>query len=274
MDKQFWLAIRENKYTLPDGHDLAVLTEELISYLPSTDPELRDHIGYAIFANWINTEAYAPELLRDYIRRLTANLQIGLGERDADAVFLRSFSILLLAEIICRDNQHPFLLRDEVTGIFQSILAYLAAERDPRGYVHQKGWAHALAHTADALTELAQSPHLDASALLSILEAILAKLRAATDWIYGHVEDDRLASAVVAALTRDLIPLECLKDWLNGTITNWKGAWKSEDSTRAYFNVRNLMRAVHLQVASATDLPHKEEIATLLLESINAMRPF
>lgn len=274
MDKQFWLAISENKYAFPAGHDLAALTDELFSYLPSTDPELRDKIGYEVFANWIETEPYSPELLRSYIKRLTANLQVGLGERDTDTVFLRAFSVLFLAEVIHRDNQQPYLEPHEVTAVLDQVLTFLAAERDPRGFVPVKGWAHSLAHTADMLMVLARSPHLDAPALLRILEAASAKMRAATDWVYVHGEDDRLARAVATAIGRNLLSIEQVQFWLAALTSDWKGAWTDEDGTRAYFNVRNLLRAVHIRVASAKDLPNKEELTSLLLESINTMRPF
>ena len=274
MDKPFWLAIRENKFAFPAGHDLAALTDELFSYLPSTDPELRDTIGYEVFANWIETEPYSPELLRGYIQRLTANLQTGLGERDTDTIFLRTFSILFLAEVMHRDNQQPYLQPHEVTGVLERVLAYLATERDPRGFVPVKGWAHALAHTADALTVLARSPHLDTVALMRILEAASAKMRSATNWVYTHGEDDRLARAIVTALGRDLIPLKQTQPWLAALTANWKDAWTDEERTRAYFNVRNLLRAIHIRVASAKELPHKNELTCLLLEFITTMRPF
>ena len=162
----------------------------------------------------------------------------------------------------------------EVTKALEYVLAYLAAENDLRGYVPVKGWAHATAHTADALMVLARSPHIDAAALLRILEVASAKMRAATGWVYVHGEDDRLARAVATALGRGLIRMEQVQAWLAASTADWKGAWTDEERTRAYFNVRNLLRAVHIRVLATKDLPHKDELAALLLESITAMRPF
>jgi len=274
MDKKFWLAIRENKFAFPTGNDLAALTDELFSYISDLDPELRDSIGYEIFSNWIETEPYSPELLRGYIQRLTANLQIGLGERDTDTVFQRSFSALFLAEVIHRDNKEAYLTLDEVTDVLNRVLDYLASERDPRGFVPVKGWAHALAHTADLLMVFARSPHVDGSDLLHILEAISAKMRVATDWVYVHGEDDRLARTIVTAFGRDLISVDQVIPWLATLTADWKTAWENEKETRAYFNTRNLLRALHLRVLSSKDLPHREELASLLLESTTTMRPF
>lgn len=274
MDKQFWLAIKENKYAFPEGHDLKALTDELFSYIPSLDPELRDEIGYEVFANWVETEPYSAEQLRSYLARLLENLQIGLGEHESDSVFGRAFSILFLAEIIHRDNQQPYLEAHEVSETLDRVLAYLAAENDPRGYVPIKGWAHALAHTSDALMVFARSPHLNSTNLGQILTAISEKMRSATGWVYVHGEDDRLARAAVTAFAREALTLDQIKHWLEGLSTNWQGAWKDEGKSHAYHNTRNLLRSVHLQVLSAKDLSRKEELAALAFDAASGIRPF
>lgn len=274
MDKQFWHAIIKNKFAFPEGQNLLALTDELFTYVSSTDPELRDGIGYEVFANWIETEPYTPEALRGYLTRLLANLQVGLGEQESDTVFGRAFSVLFLAEVIHRDNQKPYLEAHEVTDALEQVLAYLAKEKDPRGFVPGKGWAHALAHTADALMVFARSPHVDASGLTQIMDVVSVKMRAASEWIYVHGEDDRLARAIVTAFTRDLLTIEQVKSWIEALSANWKGAWQEEASARAYFNVRNLLRAIHIRVLSAKELPHKDDLSALLLDSVNSLRPF
>ena len=274
MDKQFWLAIKENKFAFPKGHDLKALTDELFSYIPSLDPELRDDIGYEVFANWVETESYSAEQLRGYLARLLENLQIGLGEHESDSVFGRAFSILFLAEVIHRDNQQPYLQAYEVTEALDCVLAYLAAENDPRGYVPVKGWAHALAHTSGALMVFARSRHLDSANLERILTAISEKMRSATGWVYVHGEDDRLARAAVTAFAREALTLDQIKRWFDGLSADWKGAWTDESQSRAYFNTCNLLRAVHLRILSAKDLPRKDELVALAFDAASNMRPF
>jgi hypothetical protein len=274
MDKQFWLAIKENKFAFPAGYDLSALTDELFSYIPSLDPELRDEIGYEVFANWIESEPYSAGQLRGYLARLVENLQIGLGERESDSVFGRAFSILFLAEVIHRDNQQPYLEAHEVSEILDRVLAYLAAENDPRGYVPVKGWAHALAHTSDALMVFARSPHLDSAGLEHILTAISKKMHSATNWVYVHGEDDRLARAAVTAFAHEALNPGQIKHWLEGLSINWQGVWKDERQSRAYFNIRNLLRAVHLRILSTKDLPRKDELVALAFDAVSSIRPF
>ena len=215
MDKKFWFDIRENKYAIPEGYSLAELTEELFSYIGSLDPELRDVIGYETFANWLDQDKYTLEQIRPYIPRLAINLQSGIGEKDTDTVFLRAFSILFLAEIIHHDNQDPFLEKDDVHSILAKGLAYLKEERDPRGYVAEKGWAHTLAHTADLLYVLSSNRFIARAELEQILNAMTEKLTEPIDWIYPYGEDDRLVQAVLGAVQRKLLDEFFYKQWLN-----------------------------------------------------------
>jgi hypothetical protein len=276
MERSFWLQIREKEFTFPEGHDLTALTEELLGYLGSVDPELRDTIAYEVFATWLDRGLYSPDQLRAYALRLQLNLQDGLGEPESDSLFLRAFSVLCLAEIVNNDNQHPFFDSDEVRNILAKALAYLEAEDDPRGYVTDKGWGHALAHTADLLFVLARSPHLHADDLARILNGIAAKLVNSTNWIYVHGEDDRLVRTVVTVFERDLLDAATLQAWLSALTSpgeeGWKGAFSEEGRTAAFFNTRNFLRSLVLRVINADALPHRDELQTLFLEANAQMR--
>ena len=271
MDKSFWFAIRDQQYALPDGQDLLLLTDELLGYLGSTDPELRDTIAYESFANWLEKGLYTPEQLRPYLLHLLLNLQEGLGEPESDSLFLRAFSILWLAEIANIDNQTHFLDGDEVRNLLSKGLAYLEAEADPRGYVPGKGWGHALAHTADLLYVLARGNHLHAEDLSQILDAIARKMLASNYWIYVHGEDDRLARAVLAIFERDLLDQSAVHGWLNAIARpgeiGWKDWWLEESRTAAFFNTRSFLRSLILRVLNAKELPHRDVLLPLLLET-------
>jgi hypothetical protein len=91
MDKQFWKALQENNCEVPEGHSVESLTPELLSFLGSTDPELRDELAYTILVEWVERDLYTPDDLRQMIVDLSANLGIGIGETETDSVFLRAF---------------------------------------------------------------------------------------------------------------------------------------------------------------------------------------
>ncbi|GAB4433402.1 MAG: DUF2785 domain-containing protein [Anaerolineales bacterium] len=274
MDNPFWQEVIQNKYAIPSGHTVANLTSELFSYLGSTDPELRDEIAYIVYANWLKMGMYTQESIHEHIAVLTANLVSGIGERDTDSVFLRSFSVLFLAEIVHNDNKNPKLNAATIKKLVDKALWFLENEKDPRGYVPAKGWAHALAHTADLLAVLAKNQHTDADQHLGMLNGITAKLANADDWVYLHGEDDRLAAAALSIFQRGLVKVETIQAWLGSLTDNWKGAWTDEARTRAFFNLRNFTRSLSLQVTMEEEFPDKDRLEKAVLECIQNLRPY
>lgn len=275
MDKEFWVEIYKNKYEIPEGHTLTELTRELFSYLGSTDLELRDDIGYTVFANWLKQERYSADEIRGYIKELLTNLHIGIGETKSDSVFLRTFSILFLAEIVHNDNKKPFLEKADITFILEKCLWYVTAEKDPRGFIPIKGWAHALAHTADLMLVLAKNKNLEETDLWNILNTISEKIIGTTNYIYIHGEDERLAGAIIEVLRRDLIPIEKVETWAKSfTEQDWKGAYTNEEQNRAYQNTRNLLRSVYLELKQAEGISKQDEFEKIFLEALTNLMPY
>ena len=278
MDKDFWVSVARNDFRVPEGYTLANLTEILFSYLGSTDPELRDDIAYIVYANWLKREMYSSEELKAHVDRLLSNLDKGIGETESDTVFLRTFSILLLAEIVHNDNRKPILEADQIERILAKGLWYLDAELDPRGYIPVKGWAHALAHTADLLLVLARNRNIDESDLMEMLSATSNKIVHSTNHTYIHGEDERLANAILEILRRNLIPTDQLESWSKPFISpngkDWKGAYMDEERNRAFQNTRNLLRSVYLTlIAQPDDFPNRDRLTSLVFESLKELRP-
>lgn len=279
MDKDFWTAVARNDFAIPEGHTLDNLTEILFGYLGSTDPVLRDNIAYEVYANWLKQDMYVPEVIDEHVNILLSNLEKGIGEPASDTVFLRAFSALLLAEIVHNDNKKPLLEPAQVKTILEKGIWYLGAEKDPRGHVPIKGWAHALAHTADLMLVLAQNRHIDAANLWSILSTISNQIVHAAWHVYIHGEDERLASAVIEILRRDAISLNQMEAWAK-TLSrpdgkDWKGAYVEENRNRAYQNTRNLLRSIYLAIISQPDaLPDREQVARLFLNTLNEIKRY
>jgi Protein of unknown function (DUF2785) len=275
MDKEFWIELSKSKYEIPQGLTLAELTRELFSYLGSTDPQLRDDIGYTVFANWLKQERYSAEELHGRVQELLANLDSGIGETESDTVFLRTFSILFLAEIVHNDNKKTFLDKSEVKSILEKGLGYIAAEKDPRGYVPVKGWAHALAHTADLMLVLAKNRNIEESDLSKILNTISGKVFHSTQYVYIHGEDERLASAISEVFRRELISSQKVEVWAKSFVEqDWKGAYTDEERNRAYQNTRNLLRSIYLELDSMESLPRQGELKKIFFEPLNQLKPF
>jgi Protein of unknown function (DUF2785) len=277
MDKLFWQTIKENNYVVPMDHTPTSLTAELFTYLGSTDPELRDEIAYEIFANFLERGYFSLEEIEIYIANLLANLDIGIGETNTDSVFLRSFSVLFLAEIVHNDNKVPQLKKPIIKTILEKGLWYLTTERDPRGYVPDKGWAHALAHTADLLLVLGRNLNTGKDEHSLILIGVSEKLIQPTTWVYEYGEDDRLSRATLEVLRRGTLSVTFVRQWLDSLLkpngNSWQGAWTKDTSTHAFFNVRNFIRSLYLKVASEEGFLQQEELEQLLLATTQNLRP-
>lgn len=287
MDRSFWQDVIAADYAVPPGHSAASLTHELLAYLGSTDPELRDVFAYPILEHWIHGGQCSAGEVRTMAAQLEGNLTAGVGEQGTDSVFLRSFSALTLAEIVYEDNQHPFLAEAEVRHLLERALAYLPAERDLRGYVPGPGWAHAVAHGADLLWVLAQNRYLGAADLERVMEAIATKAAPAGAHIYLFNDDQRLVRAVLGVLQRDLLPLSFLSTWLNrlthsdgrpiGIAAFFDGhppAVASTDKIGLLHNTSQFLRGLYFHLAFDPDPPAVAAdllpIVAVALEPINA----
>jgi hypothetical protein len=213
------------------------------------------------------------------VETLLSNLEKGIGETTSDTVFLRTFSILLLAEIVHNDNKKTLLEKSQVKQILEKGIWYIGAEKDPRGHIPGKGWAHALAHTADLMLVLGRNRHINGADLWSILATISNKIIHSTNHVYIHGEDDRLASAVIEILRRDLISLNQLDAWTKSMTEpdggNWKGVYVEEDRNRAFQNTRNLLRSIYLALHEQHEhFPDQQGFESLFLYALKELRPY
>ena len=266
INKEFWYSIKKNNYALPAGYDVIPLTEELYSYIASTDPELRDIIGFFVFKNWLRQGFYSAGELCSFIPRLLANLQKGI-EGENDFVYLRSFSALWLAVIVDYDIRKPFL--KEITTIKEAAITYFVSERDLRGYDPVKGWAHAIDHAANLLSALACSQHTNAEDHIRMLDGITAKLRDSMHWIYIYDEDDCLADIAVEIFARNTLSEEQVRSWLVNISADWTDSFRDESHARAFFNGRNFLRALHWQMSTRNDIPEKETLQGFLHDTLD-----
>jgi hypothetical protein len=256
MDKSFWKSIQANDYAIPNGFTAALLTPELLSYLGSPDPELREPIA-----------------------KLGGNLSLGIREDGNDSIFLRSYSALLLAEMVNYDNKHPYLGEAEVRMLRLQALAYLGAEQDERGYIPGKGWAHACAHTADWLTVLARSRHIGAADLERILKGISAKTLAISNPVHIHDEDEWLVNTVSEVLKREMLTEECLSTWLD-SLTHpasfiWEEAFLTEGGGHAYHNVKCFVRSLYLRLLKADpQSPHSTALLPKVKVTLQTISPW
>ena len=252
-DKTFWKNILENKGTVPEGVSQVDLTTELLDYLHSPDPELRDEFGYQILAHWILSGDYDKQTLKSFLDRWLSDLQTGLGEIGTDSVLTRSFSALMLSILVYYDIKQSWLSNEDYQRLYDGITTYFIAEQDLRGYDSDKGWHHAIAHTADVFKFLARNDKSNARHLQSILDTVATRLTQAQKHIYTHGEDERIALVILDVVKRDLLEDEVYKQWLTKLVAvkeKLKPAITlDEEAFGAVQNVTHFLRALYFTLS-------------------------
>jgi len=212
----FWQQVLESDMTVPATPPLNDLTAELVSMLGSLDPVERSGIAYPVLATWLASGVY-DDLLVSFGDGVATGLTVGLGEPNGERVFRRTFSALILAGCVTRDNAAHLLPVDAVVTWADRGLTWLVREVDLRGFVPQRGWAHAVAHGADLIGALARNRHFNATELTVLLDVIADRLVAPTAYRLAHGEDGRLAYATMTILHRDALPTDLLEAWVSGS---------------------------------------------------------
>ena len=270
MESTFWDRVEQSGHRVPDDRPLAELTSELTSMLGDPDPERRDRIAYTTLAAWVSTGVY-DELLQGLGDGMVSGLAVGLGESGTDTVLRRSFSALILGECLERDNAQHLVPADTVLGWGDRLAGWYLRERDLRGYLPGKGWAHAAAHGADALGALAGSEAMGGEELGVLLDVVTERLFDTAGMPLLYDEHDRLALASMRILGRDLVGTEVLESWVHrlGEAAGPAHVTEAEPLPASY-NVQGFLRALHLQLALGPNPPACR--SDLLLAVIGALK--
>ena len=271
MPGPYWKQVAASGLAVPQDRPLHDLTAELTRMLGDADPETRDGTAYPTLATWVSRGVY-DDLLTGLGDGMAAGLGVGLGERETDSVFRRSFSALILGECIARDNQRPLVPGGKILEWGDRVATWLLRERDLRGYVPGKGWAHAVSHGADALGTLAQSPHVGVNELTVLLDVIADRLLLPVDRLFTNGEPDRLAAATMAVLRRNLVSMKVLEPWIAriAGVAAIRGSYDDRDPHLRSGNPEAYLRALYLQLALG---PRPAELRSdLLLVVVDALR--
>lgn len=255
-DRAFWQAIAERDAALPEGEKAGALALELVDVLGSPDPRLRDGFGYELLAAWVYRDGrLSPDELETLRKKLVAGLEERLGEAGTDSVLRRSFCALDLSVLAAHDLKKPWMSGEAFAATLDAALAYLAAEKDLRGFEAGKGWVHATAHTADLLKFLARSPRLTPEGQRKIVEGVARRLRSA-GLVFTWGEDARLAAALLSLVRRKDLDPRPFHDWFAALASEHQALWKGELDPAAYVRVRSQLNALaHLAALVARQEP-------------------
>lgn len=261
-------AIAENEYKVPQNENPFTLALSMMNYIGDTDGYFRDDLIYSVLANWMLSDIFnKDELYQILTICLDDNhLFFKIGNVD-DSVFTRTFSVLLLPIIIYIHRKKNFLSFEDLNMIKEKLTGYLSAEEDVRGYVLEKGWAHGVAHTADALDELAKCNEIGEADLKVILQAIHQKITI-NNYVYINDEDERMVTAVVSILDRGILTESDIINWLKGFSDINKIGQLPEDLMTS-INTKNFVRSLYFRLLKNEENEKYTQIIKEVIDSIS-----
>lgn len=243
--------LQKKEFTLDSGErELPqMLLESFCHYIGDPDPVLRDDLNYPAFATWANSNAfYSDETAAQLIERLTGNDYMGykIGSVDDDAVFKRSFSALIVAVLLNRHMDQPYLSEAQLVQTGTRALSWFSQEQDWRSFVNEKGWAHSLAHTADLFDQLLSCPDMWPIFLVPVLEAFSNKLAEPNAVLTGE-EDERFVTAIVKPFFESDVLSEIEKqNWIE-VIGNRLDTAASQDRKVLAVNNKHFLRSLYFR---------------------------
>ncbi|EAD1190776.1 DUF2785 domain-containing protein [Listeria monocytogenes] len=217
-DSNLFNTLKQNNYILPkDPYASNEIIDTMLSYLSSVDSELRDNIAYNIFFEWLVGQDNLTTVQKRRIYNYAVNknnLLFKINIIDSDAVFQRSFLALIIALLLENNKVHDFLTDNEIRKTLNLLIELLEKEKNTHSFIEEKGWAHCIAHTADALDELIYQRTISEIDVKKIMTAITFFYKTNLNILTGE-EDERLSNILITALFEQKINIEEVKNWLN-----------------------------------------------------------
>ena len=240
--------IKEDNYEVLATIDVNELILRMMDNIGSLDIELREKLINSTMYHWIMKNKIPDKKLIEVLKMSIDknHLFFGIGEKGTDSVFTRTFSILLIPLILIKHRESNFLSKEEIKVVYVKVVDYFLKEKDLRGYVEHKGWAHSVAHAEDVLDDLALCSEIEYKELLYILEIIKEKV-CISNYVYINEEDERLVTAVISIINRGLISDKELCKWIN-SFSNYKKTGLYPEDDNLLTNVKSFLRSLYFRI--------------------------
>ncbi|MCR8848457.1 DUF2785 domain-containing protein [Rossellomorea sp. SC111] len=233
------------------------LVKSMMHFIGSTDSELRDKLIYNTFFHLTLDNQLEHDLLSDLLDYSLSDDMLfkGIGENGTDTVFTRAFSSLVIAVILYKDNEDDFLPRDAVYKTKDHLINYINSENDLRGFVPVKGWAHSIAHVADAFDELILNKKIEQKDYIDMLPPLWEKILV-SESVYVHGEDERMVTPILAMLEKglDLVEIEHLLKGVPAELKRRKEQMNEENYWFLEANCKTFLKSLYVKISSHEDL--------------------
>ncbi|WP_249261204.1 DUF2785 domain-containing protein [Lactiplantibacillus plantarum] len=227
----------------------------LMAHVGSLNPLVRDQGVYYLLNEALQQQVLTPEQLGDIFDQLIQDQMLfaHIDEPQNDAIYQRSFAILLLSVLLYADHAGlKFMTPARLDLVVEQMTVYILLEKDTRGFVGTTGWAHAYTHIGNILDELADESQLARAVKLLLLAALIARYqKLTTPLIFG--EPERLSTYLTLITNKHELYcdylLTAMKDWHQQLMMHTRPA--SEAEWTQIFNRNRLLEALALH----DDLP-------------------
>ena len=241
--------MKDGNLTYYEKNKEAILTS-MVQHIGSPDGELRDRLIYTMFFRLIVEQKdieidKMSELLETSVESLLFH---GIEKMKSDDVFTRAFTTLLMALILHRDIEENFLTEEQFKRTKTALIQYLTLEKDTRGYVNGNGWAHSIAHAADAVDELIANPKLKPKSFPELFNIIIVQIMRSD--ILAHDEEERLINPLLRLLDRgmDIGAVRRKLESLPQDVANLKPHLDDERYWYVVHNVKTFLKGLYIRL--------------------------
>lgn len=220
------------------------ITDELLlcmlENIGTLDSELRDDYIFETFYVFFNNDLLKgnqKQLILDICRDRDL-LKYGLEKGISDDVYTRSFTALLLVELLNNHYRTPWIKEEEEKDLVAYCLDYLLTEHDRSGKDPIKGWSHAFAHGSDLLGALSKSKYFNENETETALKIMDRAFIDVEGFLYG--EEGRFARATLNMMKNDKLSNQYLIAWIQSkdeyimSLQEFKVNWKNYLLTLSY----------------------------------------
>ena len=250
--KKILIDIRVRDYKAPKDINPFGLALTMVDNIGDIDDELRDDLIFNNLAQWIVEDVITKEQTIKILNILLNENHLfkGIGERN-DFVFTRTFSALQIFVIVYKHVRDDFLTKDDIDNIFNSITRYLDEEKDVRGFVEGKGWAHGVAHGADVLKELAMCEEMQNEGLIKMINNIKNRIMI-NYYVYTNEEDERMVNAILNIFERNIIDEDKIIKWIRD-FENIEVVNKYPEDMNISVNTKNFLRSLYFRLLERSE---------------------
>ncbi|WP_417897786.1 DUF2785 domain-containing protein [Bacillus haimaensis] len=229
------------------NQDLDNRIDEMLVNIGTTDEDLREGI-YEIFHKLIMGDYLTNLQITKIMDNCLDKLFYRIGEANEDSVFTRSFSSLVIASILNKDKELSFLSEEQLREVVDKCDSYFRFEKDFRGYVEEKGWAHSIAHAADLLCAVIHHPSYNLNDTKRLLGSLMPSLFSGV--VLVDNEDERLICAFEGLLERGLDD-QVVEEWILQVFAELKESWGGTSLIhyKVRTNVKNFMKTLYFRLA-------------------------